>query len=124
MKDLYTFDKTVEAARETYDLICQAYDNIFQRLNVPFVKGITNSIFQLIFVLLIKSYVIVVGSTGNIGGLSSHEYHFPSSIGEDDLKMCSVCNSGSNAEISIADVCSNCGSTDMKQSKGIEVHHS
>jgi|688.fasta_scaffold314677_1 hypothetical protein len=58
MKDLYTFDKTVEAARETYDLICQAYDNIFQRLNVPFVKGITNSIFQLIFVLLINSYVI------------------------------------------------------------------
>ncbi|EFX83291.1 hypothetical protein DAPPUDRAFT_127919 [Daphnia pulex] len=102
MKDLYTFDKTVEAAHETYDLICTAYNRIFQRLNVPFVK--------------------VVGSTGNIGGLSSHEYHFPSSIGEDDLKICSACNSGSNAEIATTDVCSKCGSP-VKQTKGIEVAH-
>ena len=41
MKDLYTFDKTVEKAQETYDSICQAYHNIFQRLGVPFVKGST-----------------------------------------------------------------------------------
>jgi len=39
MKDLYTFDKTVEKAQETYDSICQAYHNVFQRLGVPFVKG-------------------------------------------------------------------------------------
>lgn len=41
MKDLYTFDKSVEAARETYQLICNAYDTIFERLGVPFVKGFT-----------------------------------------------------------------------------------
>lgn len=39
MKDLYTFDKSVEKAMETYQLICCAYDAIFQRLGVPFVKG-------------------------------------------------------------------------------------
>jgi prolyl-tRNA synthetase len=58
MKDLYTFDKTVEAAHETYDLICTAYNRIFQRLNVPFVKGIINLIFQLIFVNISKDTLI------------------------------------------------------------------
>lgn len=40
MKDLYTFDKSVEEARETYELICQAYKAIFVRLGVPYVKGL------------------------------------------------------------------------------------
>ena len=53
MKDLYTFDKTVEAARETYDLICKAYDAIFQRLNVPFVKGLNNLYFNKCFLVQI-----------------------------------------------------------------------
>ena len=39
MKDLYTFDATVEAARSTYDTVCKAYDAIFHRLGVPFVQG-------------------------------------------------------------------------------------
>ena len=42
MKDLYTFDKSIEKAQETYALICQAYDNIFGRLGVPFVKGLAS----------------------------------------------------------------------------------
>lgn len=103
MKDLYTFDKTVETAQQTYELVCKAYDTIFQRLNTPFVK--------------------VAGSTGNIGGLSSHEYHFPSSIGEDDLRLCPFCHFGTNAELSPLDACTKCGSANMKATKGIEVAH-
>ena len=48
MKDLYTFDKTVEKAQETYDSICQAYHNVFQRLGVPFVKG-SNNFYSFLF---------------------------------------------------------------------------
>ena len=32
MKDLYTFDVSVEQAEETYNAVCQAYDKIFQQL--------------------------------------------------------------------------------------------
>ena len=39
MKDLYTFDRTIEDAKETYDSVSQAYDKVFKGLGVPFVKG-------------------------------------------------------------------------------------
>lgn len=65
----------------------------------------------------------MVGATGNIGGTLSHEYHFPSSIGEDELKQCTVCDFGSNIEISNKDTCDLCGSP-MKDTKGIEVRYS
>lgn len=50
MKDLYTFDKTVETAQQTYELVCKAYDTIFQRLNTPFVKGTERFSSQLVHV--------------------------------------------------------------------------
>lgn len=65
----------------------------------------------------------VVGATGNIGGLSSHEYHFPSSTGEDILMLCSKCKHGTNSEVSEQKVCSQCGNA-MKETKGIEVKRS
>lgn len=37
MKDLYSFDATVEDAYKTYDQVAGAYKNIFTRLGVPFV---------------------------------------------------------------------------------------
>lgn len=39
MKDLYTFDVSEEAAVSTYMEICKAYDRVFQRIGVPFIKG-------------------------------------------------------------------------------------
>lgn len=39
MKDLYTFDESIEKAQDTYALICSAYDAIFSRLSVPYIKG-------------------------------------------------------------------------------------
>lgn len=125
MKDLYTFDQSIEKAQETYNLICQAYDRIFQRLRVPFVKGTflpscthANTFQPSDFKE--KKKIAVEGATGNIGGLSSHEYHYPCTIGEDVLMLCSVCNSGTNAEVSTCKTCTQCGSP-MKETKGIEV---
>jgi hypothetical protein len=39
MKDLYTFDVSEEKARETYAAVCGAYDRIFTRIGVPFIKA-------------------------------------------------------------------------------------
>lgn len=42
MKDLYTFDESEVKAMETYSEICNAYDRIFQRIGVPYIKGKIN----------------------------------------------------------------------------------
>ncbi|KAK7073176.1 prolyl-tRNA synthetase [Halocaridina rubra] len=105
MKDLYTFDKDETSATDTYNQICTAYDTIFQRIGIPFVK--------------------VSGDCGNIGGNFSHEYHFPAPIGQDTLLLCENCGTGSNAEL-VEDLdnksCNICGSK-LQLQKGIEVGH-
>ena len=39
MKDLYTFDETLEKAEETYKNVCQSYDRLFDKLELPVIKG-------------------------------------------------------------------------------------
>lgn len=39
MKDLYTFDIDLNKARDGYELVCGAYEELFQRIGVGFVKG-------------------------------------------------------------------------------------
>lgn len=39
MKDMYTFDRTEDEARETYELVNEAYTKLFKQLEVPFKKG-------------------------------------------------------------------------------------
>lgn len=39
MKDMYSFDISVEKAQQTYEEICSAYNNIFTIIGVEFVKG-------------------------------------------------------------------------------------
>ncbi|KAK4327228.1 hypothetical protein Pmani_002284 [Petrolisthes manimaculis] len=105
MKDLYTFDESEAKAIETYSEICNAYDNIFQRIGVPYIK--------------------VAGDCGNIGGSFSHEYHYQAAIGEDTLLVCHGCQEATNIQLlsdSVNAVCSKCGS-DMATITGIEVGH-
>ncbi|MPC39196.1 putative proline--tRNA ligase, mitochondrial [Portunus trituberculatus] len=93
MKDLYTFDDSVEAAHDTYEEICSSYDRIFRRLQIPFLK--------------------VTGDCGNIGGSHSHEYHYISPTGEDTLFVCDNCGNTKNAELvssDESDSCDKCGS--------------
>ena len=104
MKDLYTFDISHEAAEETYAQVRKVYEKIFSRLKVP--------------------YVSVQGDTGSIGGTISHEYHFISDVGQDELILCEKCGFGSNKELATEDViCPNCANTQLTTSKGIEVGH-
>jgi len=104
MKDLYTFDKDINDAKKTYEEVTQAYKNIFEKLEVPF--------------------VVVSGDTGQIGGSVSHEYHFPAPIGQDTLQICRVCRKGDNMELGGMKGCEKCdGQRQMDISKGIEVGH-
>ncbi|CAI9725144.1 probable proline--tRNA ligase, mitochondrial [Octopus vulgaris] len=106
MKDLYTFDCSESSALETYEKICEAYCRIFNRLKLPFIK--------------------VEADTGDIGGKKSHEFHLPSSVGEDYLLICESCKYGRNIELvdrNKQTICPKCGS-ECKTSAGIEVGHS
>ena len=79
MKDLYTFDATTEQALQTYEAVRQTYHAFFSELKLPFLTA--------------------EASSGEIGGSLSHEYHFPSKKGEDNLVICSHCNYVVNEEL-------------------------
>ncbi|KAL2126541.1 hypothetical protein VTI74DRAFT_712 [Chaetomium olivicolor] len=79
MKDLYTFDNSVEAALETYHKVRAVYNNIFSDLKLP--------------VLSAKA------SSGDMGGDLSHEYHLPTALGEDRVVSCDSCDYVVNEEI-------------------------
>ena len=79
MKDLYTFDATNEQALQTYQTVRRAYDAFFAELKVP--------------------YLTAEASSGEIGGSLSHEYHFRSQRGEDNLVCCDSCDYVVNEEL-------------------------
>ncbi|KAH6649937.1 hypothetical protein F5144DRAFT_27498 [Chaetomium tenue] len=79
MKDLYTFDSSIDAALETYNDVRSAYNQIFSDMKLP--------------VLSAKA------SSGDMGGDLSHEYHLPTPLGEDRVISCSSCNYVINEEV-------------------------
>uniref|UniRef100_A0A8D0FGM8 Probable proline--tRNA ligase, mitochondrial n=1 Tax=Strix occidentalis caurina TaxID=311401 RepID=A0A8D0FGM8_STROC len=104
MKDMYTFDASEEAARQTYDLVCDAYRSLFNRLGLPFVK--------------------VRAATGSIGGTVSHEFQLPADVGEDRLVLCPAGHFAANVETLNREQmsCPTCGEK-LTQTRGIEVGH-
>ncbi|KAK7970211.1 prolyl-tRNA synthetase [Apiospora saccharicola] len=82
MKDLYTFDASVEAALESYAEVRAAYSQLFDELKIP--------------------YVVAEASSGDIGGDLSHEYHLHSSMGEDMVISCNSCSYVANEELAVA----------------------
>ncbi|KAH8425930.1 proline--tRNA ligase [Aspergillus melleus] len=79
MKDLYTFDHSVEEALKTYSSVKAAYTELFNELKVP--------------------YLVAAADSGNMGGNMSHEFHFPSAKGEDTIISCTSCDSVYNEEL-------------------------
>ncbi|KAG0172579.1 hypothetical protein DFQ30_010193 [Apophysomyces sp. BC1015] len=84
MKDLYTFDASIEDAYIAYSDVSNAYDKIFKRIGIPF--------------------VVAAADSGNIGGSLSHEYHLLSNVGEDTLLTCSNCGYTANEELAVGHV--------------------
>jgi len=81
MKDLYTFDTTEAAALETYADVQAAYRALFDELGLP--------------------YLVAEADSGNMGGRLSHEYLYPSPMGEDTILSCTSCNYTANSEVAI-----------------------
>ncbi|KAF2018837.1 prolyl-tRNA synthetase [Aaosphaeria arxii CBS 175.79] len=79
MKDLYTFDYSAEHGLKTYEAVRMAYANLFNELKVP--------------------YLVAEADSGNMGGKLSHEYHFISPRGEDNVWSCNSCSYVANEEL-------------------------
>lgn len=80
MKDAYSFDTDLESMDVSYQKMYQAYQAIFDRLQMD--------------------YRIVRADTGAMGGLLSEEFQAVTDIGEDTLVLCSACDYASNIEVS------------------------
>ena len=71
MKDLYTFDYSIARALATYDEVRNVYARFFDELKVP--------------------YLVAQADSGDMGGTLSHEFHFPTTKGEDNIISCTGC---------------------------------
>jgi prolyl-tRNA synthetase len=78
MKDAYSFHSNQQSLQQTYDVMYQAYSNIFTRLDLKFRA--------------------VMADSGSIGGNSSHEFHVLADSGEDAIAFSSESNYAANIE--------------------------
>ncbi|ERT00267.1 proline-tRNA ligase [Sporothrix schenckii ATCC 58251] len=106
MKDMYTFDASVEDAMATYDQVRAAYAAIFAALKVPVLAA--------------------QASSGDMGGNLSHEYHLAASLGEDYVAHCSSCDLVANTEVLEATVAPKAAGLEVKYAqawRGISRDH-
>lgn len=84
MKDAYSFHATTESLDETYDVMMQAYTNIFTRLGLNF--------------------RMVIADSGAIGGKDNHEFMVLSEIGEDTIAYSDSSSYAANIEMAAVNV--------------------
>ncbi|MDQ0427771.1 prolyl-tRNA synthetase [Planomicrobium stackebrandtii] len=84
MKDAYSFHATAESLDETYDVMMQAYTNIFTRLGLNFRA--------------------VIADSGAIGGKDNHEFMVLSEIGEDTIAYSDSSSHAANIEMAAVNV--------------------
>ncbi|WP_133012251.1 proline--tRNA ligase [Marinomonas flavescens] len=82
MKDAYSFHTSPESLQETYDVMHQAYCNVFDRIGLD--------------------YRPVLADTGSIGGAYSHEFHVLADSGEDDIAFSDASDFAANVELAEA----------------------
>lgn len=78
MKDAYSFHLDQESLQETYQLMYQAYSNIFSRFGLQ--------------------YRAVIADSGSIGGAVSHEFHVLAESGEDAIAFSTKSDYAANIE--------------------------
>lgn len=84
MKDAYSFHATTESLDDTYDVMMQAYTNIFTRLGLNFRA--------------------VIADSGAIGGKDNHEFMVLSEIGEDTIAYSDSSSYAANIEMAAVNV--------------------
>lgn len=82
MKDAYSFDRDVEGLKKSYQIMFNAYVNIFNRFGLKFRP--------------------VAADNGAIGGSGSHEFHVIAETGEDALVYSRESDYAANMEAAIA----------------------
>src|SRR5436190_1252868 len=82
MKDAYSFDRDLEAARTSYDQMYAAYVRIFERMGLVFRA--------------------VAADNGTIGGIRSHEFQVIADTGEDAIVYSPDSNYAANIELAEA----------------------
>ncbi|PPD31513.1 MAG: proline--tRNA ligase [Methylomonas sp.] len=78
MKDAYSFHLNQESLQQTYDVMHQAYTNIFNRFGLKFRA--------------------VIADSGSIGGAVSHEFHVLADSGEDAIAFSDNSSYAANVE--------------------------
>ncbi|MEN6348047.1 MAG: proline--tRNA ligase [Syntrophomonas sp.] len=84
MKDLYSFDVDDAGLDVSYHKMYEAYNRIFQRLDLQ--------------------YRVVEADSGAIGGNESHEFMVLAETGESEVVYCDTCSYAANVEKSICTV--------------------
>jgi prolyl-tRNA synthetase len=79
MKDSYSFDMDEAGLDVSYEKHIGAYDRIFSRCGVRFLR--------------------VESDSGFMGGAQAHEYMAPSAAGEDRVAVCAACGYAANVEL-------------------------
>ena len=82
MKDAYSFDADKESLKRSYQLMYDAYTQIFTRMGLTFRP--------------------VLADTGNIGGFASHEFQVLADSGEDAIAYCPTSDYAANVELAEA----------------------
>ena len=78
MKDAYSFHTSEDSLEETYEIMHQAYRNVFNRLGLEFRA--------------------VIADSGSIGGDASHEFHVLAESGEDAIAFSTESDYAANVE--------------------------
>lgn len=87
LRDLYSFHRTEQCARQTYDEVCRAYERIFDKLELKCYKGTKNDSNDEI--VECDAFSSVPADSGLMGGSINHEYLAVSTVGEDTIQICS-----------------------------------
>jgi prolyl-tRNA synthetase len=82
MKDAYSFDRDLDAARASYDRMYAAYVRIFERMGLVFRA--------------------VAADNGSIGGIRSHEFQVIADTGEDEIVYSAESDYAANIELAEA----------------------
>ncbi len=105
MKDAYSFDRDLAGLKKNYQLMYEAYKNIFKRCGLD--------------------AVIIEADSGAMGGDMSHEFLVTAPIGEDTILHCPSCQSycSVSADRTEGAKCPKCHKGALKEEVAIELGH-
>ncbi|MDX9971021.1 MAG: proline--tRNA ligase [Candidatus Gracilibacteria bacterium] len=103
MKDLYSFHTDEEDLDRYYEIMKQAYSNVFNRCGL-------------------KSYIIEA-SGGAFSDKFSHEFQIPTNAGEDTIILCEKCGFAQNLEIATGKITEDENTEEEKALKMIDAVH-